>query len=400
MSIAKMILPLVTLPYLTRVLTTDCYGVVSYVKAVMQYVQLIVDFGFMLSGTKDIVNVKNNKKMLEIENGNILVAKLLLSGISGFLLIILALIIPILRANFLYTILSFITVFLTCFLFDYLFRGLEKMHVITIRFVTMKAISTILTVLFVKNDSDVLWIPILDILGSVVAVLLVFVELKKQDIRIKITTFKDALSKIKESFVYFVSDIATTAFGALNTLLIGIYLSSSDVAYWSICMQLIGAVQSMYTPLTNGIYPEMVKNRNINIIKKTLKIFVPLIICGCIFTIIVSKYVMLIIGGEQYISAANILIMLTPVLFFSFIAMVIGWPTLGAIGRVKETSLTTIISSVFQCSGILILLLVNKFSLINVAMLRSFTEFVLMFSRVVFCCKFRNELRKGDKNAE
>ena len=46
MSIAKIVFPLLTLPYLTRVLSVESYGVVSYVKAVMQYMQIAVDFGF------------------------------------------------------------------------------------------------------------------------------------------------------------------------------------------------------------------------------------------------------------------------------------------------------------------------------------------------------------------
>ena len=46
MSIAKLIFPLLTLPYLTRVLSSDAYGFVSYVKSCMVYIQLLVDFGF------------------------------------------------------------------------------------------------------------------------------------------------------------------------------------------------------------------------------------------------------------------------------------------------------------------------------------------------------------------
>ena len=63
MSIAKIVFPLLTLPYLTRVLSVESYGVVSYVKAVMQYMQLGVDFGFMLSGTRDIVKAKRPRKI-------------------------------------------------------------------------------------------------------------------------------------------------------------------------------------------------------------------------------------------------------------------------------------------------------------------------------------------------
>ena len=47
-SFAKIILPLITLPYLTRVLSVDAYGVVSYTKSVIAYFQLFIDFGFML----------------------------------------------------------------------------------------------------------------------------------------------------------------------------------------------------------------------------------------------------------------------------------------------------------------------------------------------------------------
>ena len=55
MNIAKMIFPLITLPYLTRVLSVETYAVVGYVKAVMQYVQIILMFGFQLSATNNCI---------------------------------------------------------------------------------------------------------------------------------------------------------------------------------------------------------------------------------------------------------------------------------------------------------------------------------------------------------
>ena len=143
LNASKMVFPLITLPYLTRILSIDCYGVVSYVKAVMQYMQLIVDFGFVLSGTKDIVLHKNDKISLNNEIGDILAAKLLLSGGAFAVLISVTIFIPILNENPVFTLLSFIPVFLTNFLFDYLFRGLEKMEIITIRFVVMKGIASV-----------------------------------------------------------------------------------------------------------------------------------------------------------------------------------------------------------------------------------------------------------------
>ena len=391
MNIAKMILPLITLPYLTRVLTKDCYGVVSYVKATMQYMQLIIDFGFILSGTKDIVKARDNKKLLSEEIGNIFAAKVLLGVIAGLLLLILTVFIPILRENFLFTMLSFLVVFLTCFLFDYLYRGLEEMQIITIRFVVMKLISTALTFVFVSSDIDILFIPILDIMGTLFAIGLVYFDLKKRKIFLKITSLSAIISKIKESAVYFASDIATTAFGALNTLLIGIYITEAEVADWSLCMQLVVAVQSMYSPLANSIYPEMVKSRNFDIVKKTLKIFMPVIALGCIFTLFIAKYALLIVGGEQYIDAAPLLRCFVPVMFFGFLSMLFGWPTLGAIGKTKETTKTTIFTAIVQILGLIVLLLTNQFNLINIALLRGGTEMLLFVFRYSYYRKFKNE---------
>lgn len=390
-NIAKMIIPLITLPYLTRVLSKDCYGTVAYVKAVMQYMQLIVDFGFLLSGTKDIVKARTDKEKMQREAGDIFAARIILACVAGAVLFLLIAFIPLLRKNTLYTLLSFFVVFLTCFLFDFLFRGIEEMQVIAIRFVTMKSIAAVLTFVFVKNDSDILWIPVLDIIGSMVAIALVFSELRKREIRIKISNLNNIIRKIKESAVYFASEVATTAFSALNTLLIGIYIAEAEVADWSLCMQLVAAVQSMYTPLTNSIYPEMVRSKNINLVKRILKIFMPVVVCGCIFTLIVAKQVLFIIGGVQYINAAPLLRCLVPVLFLSFPAMVFGWPTLGAIGKAKETTKTTVITATIQIIGLIILILFHHFTLINIAILRGLTEFVLLSTRYSYYRKFRSE---------
>lgn len=59
------------------------------------------------------------------------------------------------------------------------------MQVIALRFVTMRGVATAMTFVFVHSDKDVLLVPLLDAVGSLVAVLLVFVELKKENIAIR-----------------------------------------------------------------------------------------------------------------------------------------------------------------------------------------------------------------------
>ena len=64
MNLAKLVFPLLTMPYLTRVLDRDGgYAVYTFVKnSVMTYVQLVIDFGFLLSATKAIAQVREDKE--------------------------------------------------------------------------------------------------------------------------------------------------------------------------------------------------------------------------------------------------------------------------------------------------------------------------------------------------
>ena len=391
MNIAKMIFPLVTLPYLTRVLTVDCYAIVAYVKAVMQYVQIVLMFGFTLSATKDIVNAAGDKQKIGSITGGVLEAKGILSAITAAVLLILTITIPLLRENPLYMALAFINIVITEMLADFLFRGIDKMEIITIRFVVSKLISTLLTFVFIKNDNHVLLIPLFDILGSVVALALVLIEIRKMGITITRMPLSDALSRLKESAIYFASDMATTAFGALNTLLVGIFVTKTDVSYWSLCMQLISAVQSLYTPITNGIYPSMVRTKSLKFLKKILLIFMPIVVIGCIICVLLSSFIVTLIGGPQYTAAAPVFRTLVPVLLFSFPGMLLGWPALGPIGKQKETTMTTVITAIFQVCGLGMLIVTEKFNLINIAILRGITEGLMMFLRSGLCIKYRNE---------
>ena len=389
MSIAKLVFPFFTLPYLTRVLSVEGYATVSYVRAVIQYMQLLVDFGFILSATKMIVNSIEDMKTVGHIVSNTILAKLLLSVIGFVVLVVVSLAIPLLRENLLYAYLSFIVVVLSSFLMDFLFRGLEQMQEITIRFVVMKGISTALTFIMVHSDADLLWIPVLDILSSFVAIVWVWKRIRVYGVVLCRPKLHEAVTYIRESFEYFLSSIASTAFGALNTLLIGICLSAEEVALWTVALQICSAVQAMYSPIIDGIYPEMVKTRSRAMLIKVSMLFMPVVLVGCVVLYTLSEFAIWIVAGAKYLNAALVLRMLIPMLFISFPALLFGWPALGAIGKVKETSRTTIVAACFQCIGLVVLVIMNDISLLRIAFLRCIAEFVLFAMRFGLCLKHK-----------
>ncbi len=384
LTIVKMLFPLVTLPYLTRILSVDAYGSVAYIKSYMSYVQLVIDFGFLLSATKDIALVKGkNDEKIPYIVGDTFVEKTILLILSAGVTAVVSLFIPILRENQLFTWLYFIAVGLTIFLPDYLYRGIERMECVTIPFTASKAVSIILTLVLIKNDSDLILIPIFEIVSNLIAVIISLSLLKKLNIAVKITGLKKWIADLKASAVYFLSNFATTVFGALTTLIVGVLLNEEDVAYWSVCMQIVSAAKAMYTPIANSIYPHMVTNKDLKLVRKIRNLMTIPMVIGTIAVMVFGEDIMVIIGGENYEYAGTILKFLLPVIVVSFYSMLYGWPVLGAINKVKQTTVSTVIAAVIQIIGILLIYVCSSFNLISLAICCCVSEIALLIIRLI-----------------
>lgn len=329
-QLAKMVFPFLILPILTRRLSVEIYGDLTYVKTVMNFLQIFVDFGFMLSATKELAKInqqklnarktiqeaiarksttqesavqkpttqKSNEKFAQVIT-NTLFARILL-GLTGlFITLILCIFIPILHRNLLFTLLSYLAVFLSIFLFDFLFRGLEIIHIMTIRFILMKTVSTLLTIFFIKQDSQLLYIPLFDILSSILAILLVLFELKKLGLKFQRPNLKASLASLKTSFIYFLSDISATAFNAISTILIGLVFSSSEVAFFGLSIQIIGAIQSLIGQLSSGIYPEMVRQKSYKFVSRIFRKTFIYVLIFTLAVILLSPLGLQILAGNK-----------------------------------------------------------------------------------------------------
>ena len=390
LAIAKILFPLVTLPYLTRVLSLEAYGAVSYVKSIVAYAQTAIDFGFILSSVRDIVNANREKELTARVVGNTIVAKLMLAVAAFVAILILAFVVPTLRDYKVLLLLSFITPLLSCFLLDFFFRGVERMHIVSVIYVSMKAISTVLTVILIKGDEHLLLIPVFDAISSLVAISITWCIYKRTGFGVKFDGIKGAIRKIRESFFFFANSAASNVFGALTTAIIGICITDlREVAYWSVSIQLVGAIQLMYAPLSQGVYPHMIKSKDLSLIRKILYVFVPLVCLGSIIAAFISPTLLSIVGGEDYRDASTVFRCLLPVLIISFPVAILGWPTLGAIGKTKQINIATLSGALAQLASLAALYIFNSFTIVNVAIMRNLSELVMFGVLLAFTMKYR-----------
>ena len=391
-QLAKMVFPFLILPILTRRLSVETYGNLTFIKTVMNFLQIFLDFGFMLSATKEIAKIKNDTNKIQQIMADTLLARLLLGGIGFLLIIILSFFFPILGHNFLFTITSYLTVFLSIFLFDFLFRGLEIIHVMTIRFIIMKTISFLLTIFFVRQDHQIILIPLFDILSSVIAIILVAFELQKRSFRLIRPKLKSSIYSLKISLIYFLSDVSATAFNAISTIIIGLVFSSTEVALFGVSIQIIGAIQALLGQLSSGIYPIMVRQKSRKFIQQIFQKTIPLVFLFTGLIIILLPLALQILAGDKYAAAHPIIQILAITIFFSFINTLLGWPTLGVINQQNKVTLSTIISTVFNLVSLILLYLSSNLNLYSVAITRVITEIILFCIRLYYYKKYRQNL--------
>ncbi len=139
LTFSNYFLSLIVVPYETRVLGPAVYGALGAATAIMVYFQLVIDFGFLLSGTQEVARSRDDKKEVSRIFTATTLAKILLIVLSLVVLLLLCQLIPAWRSERKLYLLFFCSTAINSLIPDYLYRGLEKMSAITVRTVCIKA---------------------------------------------------------------------------------------------------------------------------------------------------------------------------------------------------------------------------------------------------------------------
>lgn len=352
----------------------------------MTIMQVFLDFGFTAYGTKAIAQAKNDLALIKTETSAIMMLRFALCLIGAAALLPACALITILNANILYVFIAYIGVCLTALLPDFIFQGQEDMSIITKRYVASQVISIFLIFFLIHSSEDILLVPIIETIATAIGLIWSWhnVVVVKQIFLVKVSLLK--FKKVfMETSIFFLSSASTVLFSSLTTILIGIYINDEAlISYWSIAISVISAVQSLYTPIANSLYPHMVKRKDIKLTKFLLIAGTIAALIGAFGFAYLSDFIMLIIGGGEYVEGSYILVLLSPLLFLSYPAIILGYPVLAAVDKTSLLTISSVISSVFHIIGLIVLLLTNNFNIISISLLRCLTEFVLVFFRVVF----------------
>lgn len=383
-------------------------GLLGVASAIAGYVELFIGFGFMQSATEEVSRNRNDHDRLNVIMTSVTISKLFLSFVSLLVLFVLCQVIPAWRGRFGFYSLFFVFTALNALLPDYLYRGMEKMTALTIRTVCIRAFSAVGIFLFLKKPEDIWIIPTLTAIGNFVALFFCFHDAKKRlNVRFCRVTAADVLSCMKRSSIFFLSRFATSAYSFLNTLILdlvepakilrgGIEMENPVRGYYTSSDKLMTTGMNALMPISDSLYPYMVKNRDYKLVKKVLLILEPIIIAFSVGMFIIAPDFMVFFfkGNEEYRPAGDVLRAMLPAAVVILPSYLCGFPLLSPMGLAKHANYSTIFGSVIHIINLAILYFSGNMNMVTLGAAMSLTQFLILGYRLAVIWRHRDRLKE------
>lgn len=224
LQIAGYIFPLITIPYLARVIGVDSFGKIAFASAIVVWFQTIADWGFNFTATRDVAKNRDNAEKVSEIFSNVLWARILLMIISFIILLITIQFVPIFHENRAVILVTFLLVPGHIMYPDWFFQAMERMKYITLFNIFAKLLFTIAVFVFVKQKSDFILQPLFTSIGYVVSgVGAMYLILGKWGVKLRKPSLPDIFSTIKGSTDVFLNNIVPNLYNSFSTILLGFY---------------------------------------------------------------------------------------------------------------------------------------------------------------------------------
>lgn len=347
------ILPLITIPYLVRVLGPERFGLIAFARAFVQYFVILTDYGFNLSATRKISICREDKERVSEIFSAVLFIKFSFMLVSLAVLAALVFAIPKFHTDWIVYLFAFGMVIGNVLFPVWFFQGMERMKYITFLNFLAKTVFTVAIFIFIKKQADYFYVPLISSLGFITAgILSLWIVWKDFMIKFKVPSSTAVIQELKDGWHIFISTAAISLYTTSNTFILGLFTNNTIVGYYSAAEKLIKAVQGLLQPVSQAVYPYISKlaseskEKAISFIRKIVRIVGGLSFLISLAVFIFAKPIVDVVFGNQYQESIIVLRILAFLPFIIGLSNIFGIQTMLTF-NMKEAFSKILISASF-----------------------------------------------------
>jgi O-antigen/teichoic acid export membrane protein len=342
----NLLTPLLTLPYVLRVIDTSGYGKIIFYQAVVQYFSIFIDFGFQLSATRRIAMIRDDHGELATYCSTIQSCRIALMMVCLMIAASIYFAVDGVQADGAIYGACLLTVLGTLLTPMWLFAGLERIAAAAIAVASAKICSIPLTFLFVHGPNDAWRFALINslsvILGGIICLSLVLRW------RLITTWVTPNPARMRTAFAdgwhYFVTIAAATFYSATNPLLLGLVSSTTQVAYFGAADRVRTMSLAPLQPVSSAFYPVLSRlftsdaSAAFSLLRKLLWLIIGVMGLASLVLFVGAPMIVGILMGDKYLNAIPVLRVMSIIPLVIGINTIVGSMTMLAMGMKKEVS--------------------------------------------------------------
>lgn len=387
LTMSSLIFPLITFPYVSRVVGAEGIGKVTFATSVITYFSMFAQLGIPTYGIRACAKVRDNKERLSKTVHEILIINTITCVISYIALGIALTIVPKFASDKMLFLIIASTILLNALGVEWLFKALEQYTYITIRSIVFKFIALIAMFLLVHTKTDYVIYGGITILAASASNVLNFLYLPKL-IHIKPIGNYHLSQHMKMIFVFFALSVATTIYTNLDNVMLGFMTNDIEVGYYTASVKVKGILVSVVTAVSTVLLPRASYYVDKGLIKELYGIaqkamsFVMLVAIPFVvyFTIYAEECIVLL-SGEEFTGAIMPMQVIMPTLLFIGITNILGIQIMVPLGKENQVLYSTICGAIADL--ILNAIFIPQYGAIGAAIGTLVAEFVVLVYQVI-----------------
>src|SRR5690348_1054042 len=253
---ANYLLPLVTIPYLTRVLGPLTWGLVAFAQAFGAYASTGIEYGFHLSATRAVA--KNRDSVAELADliAGVMGAKLVLAAGAVIIALCMGAWIPLFRAHPAFLWAAVFGAVAQSFSMLWYYQGLERMRLVAVLDVAGKAAATAGIFIIIRHPADGWKVLALQGCGSLSSVL-VATAIAYREVPFQLPGWHAVRDALRMGWSMFLFRASMSFYGAGNAFILGLFASPEAVGFYAGAEKLARALMGLLVPIHQSVYPRL-----------------------------------------------------------------------------------------------------------------------------------------------